>query len=66
MDIEKALQELTNTIKTISSSPKLDSEILIMKALKISRAYLYTHKNKKLSSQDISDISAYVAKLPWK
>ncbi len=52
MDIEKALQELTNTIKTISSSPKLDSEILIMEALKISRAYLHAHKNKQLSSQE--------------
>ncbi|MEC8956049.1 MAG: peptide chain release factor N(5)-glutamine methyltransferase [Pseudomonadota bacterium] len=52
MDIEKALQELTNTIKKVSFSPKLDSEILIMKVLKISRSYLYTHKNKKLSSQE--------------
>ena len=47
MDIEKALQELTNTIKKVSFSPKLDSEILIMKVLKISRAYNLAQKKKK-------------------
>ena len=48
MDIENALHDLNHKLSEISSSSKLDSEILIMAALKVTRAYLYTHKDKVL------------------
>ena len=49
MDIDKAIKKFTEDIRKVSCSPRLDSEILIMKALNISRSYLYTHKDKSIN-----------------
>ena len=49
MDIDKAIKKLTEDIRKVSCSPRLDSEILIMKALNVSRSYLYTHKDKSIN-----------------
>jgi release factor glutamine methyltransferase len=48
MDIENALCDLNHKLSKISSSSKIDSEILLMAALNETRAYLYTHKDKVL------------------
>ena len=40
------MSDLSVKLSKVSSSPELDSEILLMKALRVSRAYLYTYNEK--------------------
>ena len=49
MDIDKAIKKLTEDLRKVSCSPRLDSEILIMKVLNVSRSYLYTHKDETIN-----------------
>ena len=49
MDIKNTLLEINHKLQSISSTSKLDSELLLMSALGVSRPYLYTHGEKILS-----------------
>ena len=42
------MNDLSVKLSKVSSSPNLDSEILLMKALRVSRAYLYTYNEKDI------------------
>ena len=46
MNIKNIMSDLSVKLSKVSSSPDLDSEILLMKALRVSRAYLYTYNEK--------------------
>ena len=46
MNIKNIMSDLSVKLSKVSSSPELDSEILLMKALRVSRAYLYTYNEK--------------------
>ena len=46
MNIKNIIRDLSMKLSNVSSSPDLDSEILLMKALRVSRAYLYTYNEK--------------------
>ena len=46
MNIKNIMNDLSVKLSEVSSSPNLDSEILLMKALRVSRAYLYTYNEK--------------------
>ena len=47
------MSDLSVKLSKVSSSPDLDSEILLMKALRVSRAYLYTYNEKVISESKI-------------
>ena len=49
MDIKNTLLEINHELQSTSSTSKLDSELLLMTALGVSRPYLYTHGEKILS-----------------
>ena len=49
MNIKNIMSDLSVKLSKVSSSPELDSEILLMKALRVSRAYLYTYNEKVIS-----------------
>lgn len=49
MNIKNIMNDLSVKLSKVSSSPDLDSEILLMKALRVSRAYLYTYNEKVIS-----------------
>ena len=49
MNIKNIMSDLSVKLSKVSSSPDLDGEILLMKALKVSRAYLYTYTDKVIS-----------------
>lgn len=49
MDIKNTLLEINHELQSISSTSKLDSELLLMSALGVSRPYLHTHGEKILS-----------------
>ena len=49
MNIESAFIDLKNKLRLVSSSIRLDSELLLMKSLNVSRAHLYTHKEDTLT-----------------
>ena len=49
MNIKNIMSDLSVKLSKVSSSPDLDSEILLMKALRVSRAYLYTYNEKVIS-----------------
>ena len=46
------MKDLSVKLSKVSSSPDLDSEILLMKALRVSRAYLHTYNDKVISEFD--------------
>ena len=48
MNIKNIMNDLSVKLSKVSSSPNLDSEILLMKALRVSRAYLYTYNEKDI------------------
>ena len=49
MNIKNIMSDLSVKLSKVSSSPDLDGEILLMKALRVSRAYLYTYTDKVIS-----------------
>jgi len=49
MNIKNIMRDLSVKLSKVSSSPNLDSEILLMKALRVSRAYLHTYNDKVIS-----------------
>ena len=49
MNIKNIIRDLSVKLSTVSLSPDLDSEILLMKALRVSRAYLHTYNDKVIS-----------------
>lgn len=49
MTITEALKEGVNRLNFISNSPRIDVELLLAKALNVSRAYLYTYPEKPLT-----------------
>ena len=51
MDIESAFINLKDKLSLVSSSVRLDSELLLMKSLNVSRAHLYTHKEENLTKK---------------
>ena len=53
MNIKNIMSDLSVKLSKVSSSPDLDSEILLMKALRVSRAYLYTYNEKVISESKI-------------
>ena len=49
MNIKNIMRDISMRLSKVSSSPVLDSEILLMKALRVSRAYLYTYDDKVIA-----------------
>ena len=49
MNIKNIMRDLSVKLSKVSLSPDLDSEILLMKALRVSRAYLHTYNDKVIS-----------------
>ena len=49
MNIKNIMRDLSVKLSKVSLSPDLDSEILLMKALGVSRAYLHTYNDKVIS-----------------
>jgi len=52
MTIESLLRESASQLKTISPTPQLDAEVLLMFALNADRVFLYTYGNRMLSKTE--------------
>ena len=52
MNIKNIMRDLSVKLSKVSLSPDLDSEILLMKALRVSRAYLHTYNDKVISESE--------------
>ncbi len=60
MTIAQALAQATNILKNSSTSPHLDSEVLLSFTLSKSREYLLTHTDKKLSAHQYKKFTKYI------
>lgn len=53
MTITELLNDAKEQLLVSSSTPHLDAEFLLMRVLAVGRSYLYTHPEKKLTSQQL-------------
>ncbi|MFC1613383.1 peptide chain release factor N(5)-glutamine methyltransferase [Patescibacteria group bacterium] len=60
MTILKQLNKAVNQLKTISSSPNLDAEILLSYAINKPKEYLYAHPEKELTELQTKKIQKYI------
>lgn len=52
MNVQKLLQQSSQQLKNISSTPRLDAELLLSKVLNVSREYLFAHSERLLTASE--------------
>jgi release factor glutamine methyltransferase len=62
MNIKNIMKDLSVRLSKVSSSPELDSEILMMKGLSVSRTYLHTHNEKIVPDSKIQTLEELVTR----
>lgn len=60
MNIESALATTTRTLQSVSDSPRLDAELLLMSVLDRPRSHLFAHPDKALDAEEAARLSALV------
>ncbi len=58
--IEHTLSDAARALSEVSESPRLDAEALLAWALRIPRAYLFTHPEEEVQDQPATEISAAI------
>ena len=48
--IDTALGEATDALRAVSESPRLDAELLLARALDVSRSYLFAHAEEEMDT----------------
>lgn len=60
--IKNVLQNSAKKLNSISSTPKLDAEILLTHVLNVSRSFLYSHGEKKLTPKEYKIFQSFLTR----